>query len=307
LETGKLNWRVRGWTDANFAIMGDMIVGIRGDGFLALARPTNQSMVVQAGARVVQDRVWAPPIVTGKTILIRGRNTLTSVDPDRLPRIDKMPVGSSIDSMKAMYGQQHEAVVSLLENAKRNPTGLRFDDYLSITRDRSIRFGEGQYQSLLGALGEAKAADGLALQIAQDWVDREPESIVAFDRMIELLRAKEPGLARAKENERLVQIEIDVTVPDSTPEDAQVFMAGNAGSLGSWKPNEFLLMRAEDGHYRATLLVPTGNLEFKFTLGSWESVEVREAGRSMSNRRQRVSKPMTIQAKVQDWKILERP
>lgn len=301
LETGKLQWRERGWTDANFCITNDTLVGIRGDGVLAVAKPTVESLELQAGARVVQDRVWAPPVVVGEIVLIRGRNTLTSVDLRSLPKIGEMPAGTEIDSMTAMYGQKNEQVARLLKSAQQDPGSLSFEDYLGVAQDRSNRFEEAEYQSLLNAL-KGKGVDDLSLRIANNWVERFPDSIVAFERMIELLRASDPEVANPLANDRMVQVEFDIVVPDSTPKDAAIFLAGNAASLGQWKPDGLLLSRGDDGHYRASQKVPRGIVEFKLTRGSWDSIEVGVDGRSISNRRQRVSQPILIRAQVQAWK-----
>mgnify|MGYP001227000129 CR=1 FL=1 len=301
LENGKLQWRERGWTDANFCFTNDTLVGIRGDGVLAVAKPTVDSLELQAGARVVKDRVWAPPVVVGETVLIRGRNTLTSVDLRGLPKIGEMPAGTEIDSMTAMYGQPNEQVARLLKLAQQDPGTLSFDDYLGVAQDRSNRFEDSEYQSLLNALKD-KDVDDLSLRIAKNWVERFPDSIVGFERMIELLRANDPAVADTLANARMVQVEFDIVVPDSTPKDAAIFLAGNTASLGQWKPDGLLLSRAEDGHYRASQKVPRGIVEFKLTRGSWDSSEVGIDGRNISNRRQRVSQPMVIRAQVQAWK-----
>ncbi len=306
LGNGRVSWRVRGWTDANFCMSDDILLGIRGDGVLATAKLTVDALEVQTGARVVQDRVWAPPVVVGQTVLIRGRNSLTSVNLQRLPAIDKMPAGTEIDSMTAMYGEQNERVASLLNQAKRDSESLSFEDYLGVARDRSLRFGEGEYQSLLNALKE-KDATGLSLRIAKDWVQQAPDSIVAYERMMELLLLSDPAAAETIAKDRMVQVEFDVAVPDSTPLDAKIFVAGNAGSVGNWKPDGLVLVRSADGHYRAAQTVPSGIFEFKLTQGNWESIEVSLNGRGISNRRQRVLQPMSIRAEVQAWKNTELP
>lgn len=63
LATGNTKWQTRGWTDVNFAIAGSQIVGVRGDGFLVLSKLTETGLAVTSGARVVNDRVWAAPVV----------------------------------------------------------------------------------------------------------------------------------------------------------------------------------------------------------------------------------------------------
>src|SRR6476660_820685 len=69
-------------------------------------------------------------------------------------------------------------------------------------------------------------------------------------------------------------LELDVTVPASTPADAKVFLAGNLPAVGNWRPDGTALQKQDNGHWRATLRLPKGReLQYKFTLGSWAGVE----------------------------------
>jgi outer membrane protein assembly factor BamB len=306
LATGDLKWKARNWTDTNFAIKNDTIVGIRGDGFLAKANITKEGMNVFAGSRIVNDRVWAPPVIVENTVLIRGRRTLSAVDLDSLPLIDKLPSGTAVDAMNAMYGQNHENIVALLEKGSKEPDKFSYEDYHSVVADRSVRFGEGEYRKLLDALAPAGDLD-LQIQIAEDWNRLEPNSIVAFDKWIELL-GKQNQNAKVENllADRLIEVEIEVSVPKSTDPKANIYLTGNAAVVHSWKPDGWLLTRSENGRFRTKLKLPKGNFEFKLTQGDWESVEVRSDGRSTSNRRLRVIQATNIQPpaqfEVQAWK-----
>jgi metallo-beta-lactamase class B len=80
------------------------------------------------------------------------------------------------------------------------------------------------------------------------------------------------------------QLTIRLTrVPEGTP--AEIYLAG---SFNNWNPADstYRLTRAEDGAYVITLHPAVrGAVEFKFTLGSWERVEIGQAGDGVSNRR----------------------
>lgn len=89
-----------------------------------------------------------------------------------------MPSGTVIDSMNAMYGEKNEKLVALLEKTNGSPTTFELDEYRTIIEDRSIGFSEGEYRSLLEALKNSGNTD-LKIQLAEDWVRREPDSIVA--------------------------------------------------------------------------------------------------------------------------------
>jgi predicted alpha/beta superfamily hydrolase len=83
-----------------------------------------------------------------------------------------------------------------------------------------------------------------------------------------------------------------------------VYLAGNLPELGPWDPHKFA-MNGHGSNRIAVLHLPTGtNLEFKFTLGSWESVEITSTGGDVPNRTYTV--PATGEATyvgtVEGWK-----
>lgn len=147
-ETGNTKWQTRGWTDVNFALAGSQVIGVRGDGFMALANLTDSGLAVTAGARVVNDHVWAPPVVVDHVAYLRGRRSLSSVVLSTLPPLTEMPSGTQIDSMNAMYGAKNEKLVAMLEKASGVPSTFEWNDYQTLVQDRSIRFSEVEYRSL---------------------------------------------------------------------------------------------------------------------------------------------------------------
>src|SRR2546428_566439 len=71
-----------------------------------------------------------------------------------------------------------------------------------------------------------------------------------------------------------VPVVFRVRVPDSTPKNAKVYLAGSLPVLGEWKPDGMKMKRLDDGRYAVTLLLPVGaTLEYKLNLGSWQAVE----------------------------------
>ncbi len=76
-----------------------------------------------------------------------------------------------------------------------------------------------------------------------------------------------------------------VTTPTALPAGDQVFVAGN---FQGWQPGgqEYGLTRVDDTRWEITLTVPAGRpLEFKFTRGSWQTVEKGNRGQEIGNRR----------------------
>lgn len=71
-------------------------------------------------------------------------------------------------------------------------------------------------------------------------------------------------------------------VPTNTPLGSSVFIAGNFNNWNPGSPEG--LMVADSGAYRIVLNIPAGNLAFKFTRGSWGSVEGGINGNYIPNR-----------------------
>ena len=83
----------------------------------------------------------------------------------------------------------------------------------------------------------------------------------------------------------VLQATLHLTAPANTPTTATVYVAG---SFNQWNPAapEYRLTAQSDGRYVITLPDSVrGRIEFKFTLGSWETAELDSAGRDVPNRR----------------------
>ena len=72
-------------------------------------------------------------------------------------------------------------------------------------------------------------------------------------------------------------------IPENTPEDAHIYIAGN---FNNWETNnpDFELKKNQNGLYFIKLYSELQKIEYKFTRGSWESVEARESGKARPNR-----------------------
>lgn len=94
-----------------------------------------------------------------------------------------------------------------------------------------------------------------------------------------------------------------VTVPPTTPSGAPVWVSGNRPELGNWNGAGERLLRRADGRYLTRLRFPVGTaLEFKFTRGSWETVEKGAAGEEIGNRLHTATVADTIEALVATWR-----
>jgi enterochelin esterase-like enzyme len=94
-------------------------------------------------------------------------------------------------------------------------------------------------------------------------------------------------------------VTIVATVPDNTP---TLYLAGNHPSLGRWKPDG--IQMEGTGRERTTrFAVPMGtDLEYKFTLGSWEREALGPSGMVMPNFKVRISGNTELRHEVPSFK-----
>lgn len=103
-----------------------------------------------------------------------------------------------------------------------------------------------------------------------------------------------------------VKISFVVSVPKDTPKDSDVFMAGSITVLGPWQPNALKLTRGEDNLYRTTIEVPSGAaFEYKFTRGSWSTVEKNEDGSELTNRQSSATSDTELRVSIAKWAVPE--
>jgi glycosidase/predicted alpha/beta superfamily hydrolase len=90
--------------------------------------------------------------------------------------------------------------------------------------------------------------------------------------------------------------------PAGTPAEATLYVAGNHPSLGPWSPNKRALIKAGDGTWRTRLELPDGfELQYKTTLGSWETVEKANGGADIANRTATVADGLVLEIHVATW------
>jgi AraC-like DNA-binding protein len=94
-------------------------------------------------------------------------------------------------------------------------------------------------------------------------------------------------------------------LPSNTPHDASIYIAGN---FNDWNPADpyYKLSLQPDNTYKVSVPAYTDTLYYKFTRGTWASVESRASGRAIYNRIyiRKDNEPVTIQAKINAWEDL---
>lgn len=97
-------------------------------------------------------------------------------------------------------------------------------------------------------------------------------------------------------------------IPANTPTDASIYMVGN---FNEWNPadEQYRLRKLPDGRFYLRLPFALSKLEYKFSRGSWETVESNEKGELLPNRLHvRKEHPSTvIHTEILGWEDLPPP
>lgn len=108
-----------------------------------------------------------------------------------------------------------------------------------------------------------------------------------------------PGSAAGRD----AMLTFKVHVPESTPLDASVFIAGNVEMLGPWDPGKIELGRIGEHLYAITLVLPVDtDLRYKFTRGSWETVEKGSGFEEIPDRELAVVGDADVVVWVENWR-----
>jgi glycosidase len=108
---------------------------------------------------------------------------------------------------------------------------------------------------------------------------------------------------------RAIHVTFEVSAPATTPADGVVYIVGNQPQICNWcSPQTITLTKGGDGKWRTTIDFLEGTeIEYKFTLGSWERVEKTADCNEVDNRRLRVtssSGDLLVQSAVANWRGL---
>jgi predicted alpha/beta superfamily hydrolase len=93
------------------------------------------------------------------------------------------------------------------------------------------------------------------------------------------------GVLEAQDNAGRAEVIFEVDVPASTPPGDAVFLPGDAAELGAWDPGLASMQHLHGQTWRKSVLLPLGNREYKYTRGSWPTVEVYSNGAELAGNR----------------------
>ncbi|MFD2720041.1 alpha/beta hydrolase-fold protein [Hymenobacter monticola] len=89
-------------------------------------------------------------------------------------------------------------------------------------------------------------------------------------------------------------------VPAITPATDTLFVAG---SFNDWNPHspKYALRKSTDGTYQVTLPAGLGAVEYKFTRGSWATVEIHDKNQGIANRKADLASAREVHHRVLAW------
>lgn len=109
-------------------------------------------------------------------------------------------------------------------------------------------------------------------------------------------------LAALPVGSRAATVTFMVRVP-ATPAGARVFISGNIDALGPWNAAGMELGELGGGLYAITLELPDAfDFEYKFTRGTWETVEKGSGFDEIENRRLDRASDATVSVDVANWR-----
>jgi predicted alpha/beta superfamily hydrolase len=100
------------------------------------------------------------------------------------------------------------------------------------------------------------------------------------------------------------QLTFNITsVPANTPSEDMIYFVGDFNSWNPGDANSVLHNMGASGYF-LTLNIPSGTINYKFTRGSWQTVEGNQTGGFIENRSSTFSAGDTIQIQILSWEDL---
>jgi len=309
LADGRVLWKSREQTDANLVQLGEETLALRGDGLLSIGKMTERGFEATRRLQALDDfHCWTPPTVIKGVAYVRNGQSIAAVELAALSTdtaVPPPPRASAIDAALEQWssGSTPEVVSELTRVWGSEGRDATLARYQEIRSEQPERLTATAYQQLLAKAEEASDSE-LAIMLSTDWTQSDPRNIAAYETLVDVLqRWNRADAVESLDRARLVEVNFVVeTPPNDTYGEAPVYLTGNCRALGNWQPNAVPLARGDDGLWKATLRVPTGDLEFKATRGSWESTETDAGGADRANRRVYLSQPTRIELTVSGWK-----
>ena len=122
------------------------------------------------------------------------------------------------------------------------------------------------------------------------YVDRDASTGTTYEYYLMAVdtsynRSAKSAPVTATAEARIVKVTFAVTVPAETPALDIVYLPGNQPELGPWNPSKWAMTQVDATHWTTTVEFLDGAaLEYKYTRGSWDTVEWWEEIHDLINR-----------------------
>lgn len=102
-----------------------------------------------------------------------------------------------------------------------------------------------------------------------------------------------------------IKIKITVSVPEYTKPDSGIYIVGNIPELGGWNPSKIKMKKIGKSFAEVEILTDKSNegarIEYKYTLGNWETVEKGKDFEEITNRSAAMKDGLEVRDMVFNW------
>ena len=136
-----------------------------------------------------------------------------------------------------------------------------------------------------------------------DLADYSPNTLASFGRYLPQ-NLRQDLMKYIDENYPVVTIKLSVNC-ETLPEGKIVYVTGNHPALGFWNPAAIPMEQSEDGTWTKELnIMQETQLEYKFTLGSWDTEALNMDGQVKANEKTLITRDSEIKVEIPRWKSL---
>ena len=116
-----------------------------------------------------------------------------------------------------------------------------------------------------------------------------------------------PSVAVDQDTASPVRVTIELYAP-GVPSSESIFVTGNTPELGNWHPSQKKMKACGDGKWEFAFdCDSTADIQYKFTLGSWDREAADDRGQPLANFKLNASESQTATHKINTWTKSQRP
>lgn len=292
-KTGEILWRKRGFRNPKLVAAGNRALILADDGILTLATFDNEGLNKLAETKLLENRTWTAPTVSGNTLFARDRRVIKAV------KLPKEAAAISVQTA-SVENPDMDFVENLYLAGKTKEAKMAIDNLLAAKAEGA----DEKWMNNVGRLLIQQDMPSAAVELFKDNRERFPESGYPGYGLREAYNASGNSEMVAKlDKEILVPVTITTTVPASTTAEDKLYLTGNNSWLGNWNPSGVEMTRNDNGTYSAEIMQPRSvEVEYKVTRGNWQTAEKDAEGNDIDNRKLMIDPDVkTVEISVLKW------